>query len=576
MSSLTELEASFHAELASLKRDEAEKRYDAAALASLDAQGRTANQIFASLRANEHQSVWERGLDVYPGMDFHGARDAGLHLHHNDTAIDEHQHQQHPLPAWQILRRMPKGALLHAHFDGTVDIRFLLAHALQTPNMCIKATQALDSIQALHSAEVRFMVLPQRPSVPQPSSIWTPNYIPDTWVPYAEARSAFPHPHPYLSSSSSSSATTADTPDRLPPYLFPSADPGSCFDAYVHSLTTLTPHNAAPPIANSKQAWAKFISTFAVIGGLLGYEPIFRAYVKEMLRSHLVDGIGYTEVRLNFFDPFMVRADGTPDLSHREWVRIYGEVIEEFRADPANTGFYGSRIIYSTVRIISPEKLREYCQDCLELKLEFPHLIAGFDLVGHEDVGTPLRTYASELIRFRHNAAAAGVEIPFVFHAGETLVDGEGADENLYDAIALGTRRIGHGLSLARHGHLADLARERNICIEVCPISNQLLGYASSVASHPSLLPLLHRGVPIALSSDDPAIFENHGLSYDFYQLAMASASTTLASLGVLARNSISHTLAQEHEKAAWTAQFDVQWQQFLKWVVTEYDQSRA
>jgi len=31
-----------------------------------------------------------------------------------------------------------------------------------------------------------------------------------------------------------------------------------------------------------------------------------------------------------------------------------------------------------------------------------------------------------------------------MFHAGETLGDGDQADENLYDAILLGSKRIGH------------------------------------------------------------------------------------------------------------------------------------
>ena len=41
--------------------------------------------------------------------------------------------------------------------------------------------------------------------------------------------------------------------------------------------------------------------------------------------------------------------------------------------------------------------------------------------------------------------AEVGLELPFLFHAGETLGDGSAADNNLYDAILLGTKRIGHG-----------------------------------------------------------------------------------------------------------------------------------
>ncbi|KAF9265581.1 hypothetical protein L218DRAFT_957186, partial [Marasmius fiardii PR-910] len=39
------------------------------------------------------------------------------------------------------------------------------------------------------------------------------------------------------------------------------------------------------------------------------------------------------------------------------------------------------------------------------------------------------------------------VNIPFIFHAEETLGDGIKADMNLYDAILMGSKRNGHGFS---------------------------------------------------------------------------------------------------------------------------------
>jgi adenosine deaminase CECR1 len=53
--------------------------------------------------------------------------------------------------------------------------------------------------------------------------------------------------------------------------------------------------------------------------------------------------------------------------------------------------------------------------------------------------------YAEGLLRFRERQKELGIDIPFIFHAGETLGDGTEADVNLYDAILLGTIRIGHG-----------------------------------------------------------------------------------------------------------------------------------
>jgi adenosine deaminase CECR1 len=113
----------------------------------------------------------------------------------------------------------------------------------------------------------------------------------------------------------------------------------------------------------------------------------------------------------------------------------------------------------------------------------------GFDLVGAEDSLKPLIYYAEHLLRFRQRQKEEGVDIPFIFHAGETLGDGTEADLNLYDAILLGTKRIGHGrvtswniifilyehctnrFSLAKHPKLIETCRQKGIAVEVCPIS---------------------------------------------------------------------------------------------------------
>ena len=101
----------------------------------------------------------------------------------------------------------------------------------------------------------------------------------------------------------------------------------------------------------------------------------------------------------------------------------------------------------------------------------------------------PLIDYITPLLHFRERQKELGLDIPFIFHAGETLGDGTKADDNLYDAILLGTKRIGHGyviselpypltrssavgrFSLVKHPKLMKICREKEIAIEVCPIS---------------------------------------------------------------------------------------------------------
>jgi adenosine deaminase CECR1 len=57
---------------------------------------------------------------------------------------------------WQIVRRMPKGALLHAHMDAMVDFDYLFNVLLATKGMHIHCTYPLSTPTALESAPVNF------------------------------------------------------------------------------------------------------------------------------------------------------------------------------------------------------------------------------------------------------------------------------------------------------------------------------------------------------------------------------------------------------------------------------------
>ena len=71
--------------------------------------------------------------------------------------------------------------------------------------------------------------------------------------------------------------------------------------------------------------------------------------------------------------------------------------------------------------------------------------LSGFDIVGDENVAKPLMDYIAPLLTFKARVKELGLDLPLILHAGETLTDGGKADTNLYDALLLGTKRIGHG-----------------------------------------------------------------------------------------------------------------------------------
>lgn len=62
-------------------------------------------------------------------------------------------------------------------------------------------------------------------------------------------------------------------------------------------------------------------------------------------------------------------------------VKLFEDTVRAVKEEMAKAGrqddFYGARIIYSTLRSVTCEELEWYLNDCIELKKEFPHLIAG-------------------------------------------------------------------------------------------------------------------------------------------------------------------------------------------------------
>ncbi|KAI8686326.1 hypothetical protein NCS55_00307700 [Fusarium keratoplasticum] len=56
-----------------------------------------------------------------------------------------------------------------------------------------------------------------------------------------------------------------------------------------------------------------------------------------------------------------------------------------------------------------------------KFKKVWPEWIAGFDLVGEESKGRPIKDFIPELLKFQENCEAAKLEIPFLFHCALTM-----------------------------------------------------------------------------------------------------------------------------------------------------------
>jgi aminodeoxyfutalosine deaminase len=122
--------------------------------------------------------------------------------------------------------------------------------------------------------------------------------------------------------------------------------------------------------------------------------------------------------------------------------------------------------------------------------------------------GDELATATKEFRPVYEKAAAIGLHR--LMHAGEV-----GGPDKIREAVELlGVERIGHGIAAAHDPALMDLLAERRIALEICPAGNictgalakQLQRKDASIEDHP-LPKLLRHGIPIVLSTDDPAMF---------------------------------------------------------------------
>ncbi|HXJ05409.1 MAG TPA: adenosine deaminase [Candidatus Acidoferrum sp.] len=138
-----------------------------------------------------------------------------------------------------------------------------------------------------------------------------------------------------------------------------------------------------------------------------------------------------------------------------------------------------------------------------------------------------------------------------LMHAGEV-----GGPEKVREAIELlGVERIGHGIAAAQDPALMDLLVDRRIPLEVCPQSNirtgalakQLRLADAQIENHP-LPQLLRHGIPVVLSTDDPAMFHTTLLEEYANSARMGLNETELSQIVEM---SFEHAFLSEDEKLA-------------------------
>lgn len=501
-----------------LIEQEKKQRHDVLFKQRMSPMAKQASKIMSSIRRRELKSMWtsefedsladKNGGNLYPGMMFTLARE-----------------RMESTDLWKIVEKMPKGALLHAHLDAMIDIDWLIDQAFLENGLCIHADEALNDKSKRQEGriQIRYRSDQEMSKVKKGVSIWNSYYEADTPVSLREAQRSFP-------------------------------DHDITFKKWIISRCTISAEESLAHHHGLDAIWRKFQSCFLTIGQILFYEPLFRKSMQRVLGQLAADGISYVDLRIAFRFEFRKKGQTSGEVNNFDaFFSAFGEEIEKFKKTEAGKNFRGARMIWTVIRSSDTKSIADSMKECIRIKKKFPHLVCGFDFVGQEDKGRTLADLTPLVFWFRKKCHEAKVEIPFFFHAGECLGDGDETDSNLFDAILLGTRRIGHGYSLYKHPLLIDMVKDKKILIESCPISNEILRLSSSILAH-SLPALLSRGVAVSLNNDDPAILGHgkNGLSHDYWQSYMAFENLGLEGLATMSENSLKWCAVEDQKNPEW------------------------
>ncbi|KAI0133830.1 hypothetical protein BJ170DRAFT_607572 [Xylariales sp. AK1849] len=476
---------------------------------------------------------------------------------------------------FHVAHILPKGAHLHIHFNSTLLPHVLLDIAEGMDTMCICSDLPLISEKNLNCCEIQFLVkqddivkaerakLLEDEQRTRASKRLTQKKLESELCNILDERYQCPQngQGPWMKFNDFRKQWNESDAYRIT---------GMSSKEWLISKLVFNEQESHHPEQTADGAWVKFNGRTRMMKGLFNYESAFREYTRRCLEEFEWDNIQYAEIRPNFMQTNQIwRNDGSSQLTNRDTMDA---IIDEWtKFNQESNRLFGLKVIYCTPRSFPNHLVKKALDECLQFKLNpaYKDYIAGFDLVGEEAKGRPLRDFVEQFLEFKEDCRRENVVIPFLFHCGETLELGGTTDGNLIDALLLDSKRIGHGYALARKPYLMTEFKKRNICLEICPISNEVLGLTSRISGH-AMYDLLANDVHCTVNSDNGTLFRST-LSHDFYQVMVGSKAMNLHGWRQLIEWSIEHASLDQGEHEKLKSLWEPRWDSFIQWVNREF-----
>jgi adenosine deaminase len=267
---------------------------------------------------------------------------------------------------------------------------------------------------------------------------------------------------------------------------------GSILPPTVSKLTARHGLPLTVPEVNARYAYRDFTEFIEAFKWVTSYlrEPQDYALIASALAEHLLtQNVVYAEVTLSI--GIMILRKQSPEANF--------EAILE-----ATEPFLARGLRFNWVF----DAVRQFGADAAMQVVEAARRIGSRSIIAFGIGGDELSLPTGEFRAVYDRAGEIGLRR--LMHAGEI-----GPPAKIREAIELlGAERIGHGIAAINDPALMDFLAERRIPLEICPGSNirtraldrQINRRNARIEDHP-LPKLLRHGIPIVLSTDDPAMF---------------------------------------------------------------------
>ena len=335
-------------------------------------------------------------------------------------------------------------------------------------------------------------------------------------------------------------------------------NPNKTIYDFFHEKLSMLPHELEKAKSNS-EAFTIFMPKYFYCYHLYLYKNFFKQHLINNFQQCLEDKIYRLETR---YLPNQVTDENLNKISIDEEFSIIKEALDEIRKTYKDFSF---GIIIGMLRNMKNERIENLMKLSFELKKKYPDIICGMDLSGDEDHFKTFYELKNVLLKANDLRKEYSLYLPWILHCGESI---RFRNQNLIDGYLLESKRFGHGINLYKYLGLIDKFKEKKICIEVNPISNQTLRNVRDLRMHPGIS-YLNYGINICISNDDPTIYNTKGVNYDFFVCA-ASMEFDLFDFKLIGLSSIDSAQISDDLKNIYKEKFLNEWMEFNKEICLE------